>query len=229
MTEKADLLSRLATIVAQGAHERPLTERLCQACRQLLDADGASITVEYETPHRVTVCATDAVAARLEDVQDVVGEGPSRDAVTSGAAVVATFGSEAEDRWPEYATLVRDTIDSGVVYAVPMRPSGSILGVLSLYRREPASPPTSLDTAQFLADVVGAALLRDPMSTSDDDSGAWSSRAVVHQATGMVVAQLGVPVDDALALLRAHAFAHDVSMAELAAMLVRRQYDFRED
>jgi GAF domain-containing protein len=229
MTERADLLGRLATIVAQGAHERPLTERLCQACRQLLDADGASITVEYETPHRVTVCATDAVAARLEDVQDVVGEGPSRDAVISGDVVVAVLDNEAEDRWPEYTTLASRVVDTGTVFAVPIRPSGSMLGVLSLYRLQPAPSPTDVDQAQFLADMVGAVLLRDPMSTSDDDSGPWSSRAVVHQATGMVVAQLGLPADDALALMRAHAFAHDVSMDELAAMVVGRQYDFRQD
>jgi hypothetical protein len=229
MTDRVELLGQLAKIVAQDAHERPLTARLCHACRTLLGVDGASITVEYGTPHRVTVCATDAVAARLEDVQDVVGEGPSRDAVASGGMVVAVLGSEAERRWPEYSTLIRDTIDSGVVYALPMRPAGSVLGVLSLYRLQASPPPASLDSAQFLADTVGAALLRDPMSTSVDDASGWSSRAVVHQATGMVVAQLKVPVDDALALLRAHAFAHNVTMSELATMVVSRQYDFRED
>jgi hypothetical protein len=34
-----------------------------------------------------------------------------------------------------------------------------------------------------------------------------SSRREIHQATGMVLAQLNIAVDDAALLLRAHAFA----------------------
>jgi hypothetical protein len=43
----------------------------------------------------------------------------------------------------------------------------------------------------------------------------------------MVVAQLGVRTADAMALLRAHAFAHDVSLERVAAAVVRRELDFR--
>jgi hypothetical protein len=39
---------------------------------------------------------------------------------------------------------------------------------------------------------------------------------VVHQAVGRVSVQARVPVDDAMALLRAHAFAHDRTLSEVA-------------
>jgi ANTAR domain len=150
--------------------------------------------------------------------------------VNQSNAVVATLDADAENRWPQYTLMVRRLLPTGIVYAVPMRPGGSVLGVLSLYRTDPVAVDASLDNVQFLADTVGAALLRDPLSVSPaEDAGQWSTRAVVHQATGMVVAQLRVSVDDALALLRAHAFAHNVSMSDLAAMVVSRRYDFRED
>ena len=45
-------------------------------------------------------------------------------------------------------------------------------------------------------------------------------RAVVHQATGMVSVQRGVVVDDALALLRAYAFAEDRPVGDVAADVV---------
>ncbi|MEU0094833.1 ANTAR domain-containing protein [Kribbella sp. NPDC006257] len=55
----------------------------------------------------------------------------------------------------------------------------------------------------------------------------WSARAEVHQATGMVVAQLHMPANDALAILRAHAY--DTTLAEIAHQVVIRQLDFRGD
>lgn len=66
--------------------------------------------------------------------------------------------------------------------------------------------------AQLLSDSVGVALLRDEASTSVEGPSSWASRATVHQATGMVIAQLGVSAEDALAVLRAHAFAGDRSL-----------------
>jgi hypothetical protein len=42
----------------------------------------------------------------------------------------------------------------------------------------------------------------------------------------MVVAQLGVGADDALALLRAHAFAHGWPLARVAQSVLSRQLDF---
>ena len=56
--------------------------------------------------------------------------------------------------------------------------------------------------------------------------GPWSERAEVHQATGMVVAQLGLPETDALALLRAHAYSHDQSVAETAHAVIDRRLAF---
>ena len=230
MTDRIDLLGRLGSMVAGDVEGRPLPERLCDACRMILDMDGASMTVEHGSPHRVTLCATDEVAAGLEDAQDVLGEGPACDALNQTQVVVATIDADAESRWPQYTMMVRQLMPTGIVYAVPMRPGGSVLGVLSLYRRQPVVVDTAMDSVQFLADTVGAALLHDPLSTSTaENAGPWSTRAVVHQATGMVVAQLRVSAEDALAMMRAHAFAHDVSMSELATMVVSRRYDFRED
>ena len=42
----------------------------------------------------------------------------------------------------------------------------------------------------------------------------------------MVIAQLGVEADDALALLRAHAFANASSLLEVAADVVERRLNF---
>ncbi len=57
----------------------------------------------------------------------------------------------------------------------------------------------------------------------------WSKRAEIHQATGMVVAQLGVSPTDAFARLRAHAFTQGTTLAEVARAVVARRLRFTED
>jgi hypothetical protein len=81
----------------------------------------------------------------------------------------------------------------------------------------------SLEDAQFLADAVGAALLDETATTGAVPFAAWSDRARVHQATGMVVAQLALPAEDALALLRAHAFAESATLDQIAVAVVERE------
>ena len=49
---------------------------------------------------------------------------------------------------------------------------------------------------------------------------------VVHQAAGMVAAQLDVGVGQALIRLRAHAFGHDRPLTEVAADVVARELRF---
>ena len=54
----------------------------------------------------------------------------------------------------------------------------------------------------------------------------WSSRRLVHQATGMVMAQVQVPAEDALALLRGHAYALATDINDVATRVVNRSINF---
>jgi hypothetical protein len=225
MTDHAVILARLARLVAANARERHLAERLCDACRLILDVDAASITVSNDTSNRITLAATNEVAARMEDLQDVLGEGPCHEAFRTGQPVAARLDDKAARRWPEFTRAAREEVASLEIRCFAMRPGGRVLGTLSLYGE--LSAPESEGTAQFLADAIGAALLRDPSGEAGvADSGAWSSRALIHQATGMVIAQLKIDPDDALAILRAHAYAHETTLAKIAEQVVTRHLDF---
>lgn len=91
-------------------------------------------------------------------------------------------------------------------------------------------PPRSLtesgEMASFVANSIGAAILRDPASETPEGLGSWASRALIHQATGMVMAQLGVNGDDAMAVLRAHAFADNLSLTAMAKNVNELKFDF---
>jgi hypothetical protein len=227
MTDHAVILARLARLAAANARDRHLAERLCEACRLILSVDAASITVSNDTSSRITLASTNEVAARLEDLQDVLGEGPCHDAFRTGQSVAASLDEEADRRWPEFTRAARAEVDSVWIHCFAMQPGQQVFGTLSLYLADAPRPGESDDTAQLLADAVGAALLRDPTIESGvTDSGAWSSRAAIHQATGMVIAQLRLSPDDALAILRAHAYAHDTTLADIAEQIVTRRLDF---
>lgn len=223
MANRASVLAQLARAMVSHADVGPLPLRWCHACVDILGATGGAITLAYTRPERVTLCVTDQTAARLEDLQDVVGQGPGPDAFAEERIVTAVLDS-AESRWPMFTEAARVALGDLAMTAVPIRPDGRVLGVLTVHL--PASGLIEQSVAQFLADALGAALLRDPDSQTELRPGPWSGRARVHQATGMVVAQLKINPEDALVLLRAHAYAHDVSLDEVARQVVDLALDF---
>lgn len=229
LTDRAQVLARLATTLASLEAERPLTWRICESARVILGCDGAAITIGYTSSNRITISTTDDVSERLEDLQDVLGEGPGGEAFTTGLQVSTFLGQDAYRRWPAFAAAAEEAFGSLAVFAVPMRPNTKVLGVLTLYKTACEPLDATSQSVQFLSDAVGAAVLRDPQSQADVDEaggGSWSSRAPVNQAVGMVVAQLAVQPDDALALLRAHAFAHNTDLLSIANETIARRLDF---
>jgi len=233
VTDKASVLAQLArTVAAQDLHIS-LPERLCRAAVQIMGATGASLTIAYTTPHRVTLCATDDRASRLEDLQDVLGQGPGPTAYLSGLQVRSQIGPPhgpgarpVDARWPQFDLAVREAFTSVRMTAIAIHPDGDVMGVLTCHQPVDTRPRLDEPVAQFLADAVGVALLKDHDELATELTGPWTNRAQVHQATGMVTAQLGIHPEDALALLRAHAFAHGWPLDRVAAAVVGRELDF---
>ena len=226
--DRTTLLARLARQIAEYGPEQPLETRLCRAYLAIVGGDGAAITLSYTEPSRVTLCTTDDVAARLEDLQDVLGEGPGPTAYDDEAAMTTDLRAD-RGRWPLFTDAAREVPGVRTVYAVPMRPGQHTIGVLTVHQNAGDLPDG--DRAQFLADAIGAALMKDPPPPvdSDLDPGPWSTRAQIHQATGMVLMQLRISPTDAMALMRAHAFSHSITLAEVAEQITSRRLRFSDD
>src|SRR3954453_9725990 len=115
MRDQASVLAELARTVATQQRHSSLPERLCHAAVSILGASGASLTIAYTAAHRVTLCSTDDYASRLEDLQDVLGQGPGPTAYDSGRQVRLSVGPEGtgspDVRWPEFEAAVRDAFD----------------------------------------------------------------------------------------------------------------------
>ena len=120
----------------------------------------------------------------------------------------------------------------GAVFALPLQWGTIDLGVLDLYRSAPGSlSRTQMLDALSAADAAALILLGLRTDPGDEQSWdrSWSSRAEIHQATGMVLAQLGISAADAFARLRAHAFAEQRLLGDVARDVVARRLRFTKD
>ena len=219
------LLAQLTRVLARTESRSPIAMRLCLAFNEIVAADGGSITLGFASPERITLCATDGPAARVEDAQDVLREGPGLDAFRTGVAVGGLSQTEQRVRWPLLTDMVGSWGDVMSLHAFPIRPDIEVLGVVCVYQTGERVLDVTSDDAQFLANALGVALLghMDAASVSNER---WAVRDRMDQATGMVVAQLRVTPADAVAVLRAHAFAHNTTLAVVSTWVLDRELDF---
>ena len=222
-------------MLAEGPVEGAERSRyICLLCSQLLGVTGAGISLVTATGNRGVVCATDEVSARIEDLQFTLGEGVCVEAVTSGVPVMVDdlHGSDAAaaERWPAF---MEGVAAAGVraVFALPLRVGVVSVGALDLYRDVPgALTKGQLSAAMTAADAAAAALLQldtgSASSFADSADGRATYQLQVHQASGMVMVQAGVTIEEAFLLLRAHAFAVGRPVADVARDVVERRLRF---
>jgi transcriptional regulator with GAF, ATPase, and Fis domain len=221
-------VGRLASTLARLHQIDDLPARLSEAGRQMLRADGATITLWASAEARLRVSATDELAVLLEDLQDVVEQGPSVDALATGGVVIVRFDDESDDRWSLMRQHGARLGFAGTLIAVPLVVDGRVIGVLSAHRQEPETAEDR-EVGEFLGATLATALLQDNelglgLRVESPD---WPSRAQVHRATGMIVAQAAVLPEDALALLKGQAFAQGATLNEIADQIVQKRINFR--
>ena len=229
----AEQSGRLALAFARET-ARSSSARLCAACIEVLDVTGAGITI-MGGDQAGPICVSDSSIAALEDLQYTIGEGPCRDAFKSGLSVHAPRMDEvAWARWPAFVDLAQAS-GIGAAFAYPLLAPGVRVGVLTLYQRTEGQ----LTAAQQDDSVALAEVLTETVLSLQDDAPAGmlaaglddavKYRAEIYQASGMVAIQLSIPTSEALLRIRAHAFANDLSVAEVAAQIVSRRLRLPND
>ncbi len=237
-----DQLARVVALIAQQP-PRPDTgdglaaflQRLCAAAVQALSGSGVSLQVMIEDGVRGLTAASDPATARVEDLQFVLGEGPCIEAFTARRPVlIPDLGDGANSRWPGYTPAA---YHAGVraVFAFPLQIGAARLGVLDVFRARPG-PLTANELAQALgfAEVAVTTLLGGqdrarPGPAPDGFDQAMDSRAELFQAQGMVMVQLGVTLAEALARMRAHAYAENRTLTDVARDTVQRRLQLDRD
>jgi hypothetical protein len=226
----------LLGLVQDGSDEKVLAARICRACVDGLDVDGAAISLLTASALRETLWATDPIAERLEDLQFTLNEGACMEAANTGNPVMVgdlRHGTETA-RWPLFAAAALEDTGVGAVFALPLQWGAVNLGVLDLYRLRPGAMADADQRDALSAADAAALMLLGRRTDPADGLGGWldhglGHRAEVHQATGMVLVQLSVGPADALARMRAYAFVHQRLLIDVARDVVRRRLVFTED
>lgn len=183
---------------------------------------------------RGSLCSTNEVSALIEQLQYQLGEGPCVDAYETDRPVMEP--DLAAPNIPRWLAFRERALAAGVraVFGFPLQVGSVRLGALNLYR-DHVGPLTDEQHADALvmADVAAQAILVLQADAPPDGLAAELEigadfQYVVHQASGMVAAQLEISVAQALIRLRAYAFGNDRALADVARDVVARKLRFDE-
>ncbi|WP_183099523.1 GAF domain-containing protein [Nocardioides pelophilus] len=213
----------LEAINAEHGSGDSLPGLLCADCSAFMDLSGSGMALINESGHQGVIGASGPLAAQLEDLQFELGEGPSLDASRSNSPVVhPDLSAAAVLPWLGFGPAA---VAAGVraVFALPLQVGTTPLGALCLYRATPGRwDDEGTATAMAYADAAVEVLLLLQAQTEPGSAlhpeldEPVTYRAEVHQATGYLSVQASVGLAEALLLLRAHAFASDRPLLQIA-------------
>ena len=185
-----------------------------------------------------TVASSDALATKVDEVQYGSGNGPCLESLRTGRVVLAD-DLASDDRWGEYRShALAHGVRSSL--SLPLNPSDAAhdpagdeqsardeaLGALNIYAHEAhAFPGAERQHAELFAGQVAAALtllLRQTRQTEMHEQlrQAMSSRSVIDQAIGILMAQQRSTASQAFDLLRSASQHRNRKLRDVAADIV---------
>ncbi|MFI6409247.1 ANTAR domain-containing protein [Streptomyces sp. NPDC050548] len=209
-----------------------------QACARALGAAGVALSLLVGADHTAEpLWFHPDLSVWFEELQLTLGEGPGPDAVRAGSPVLEPdLARVRAERWPALLPAARELGVNGVC-CFPLGIGAIRIGVLTVL----CDAERRLSRQQYTDATALTAVLTDALLNGDrrdgDRPGLGAAleppsvlrRAVVHQATGMVSAQLDVSVQEALLRLRAHAYSSERPLREIAEDVVARRLRFTDD
>jgi GAF domain-containing protein len=199
-------LAPLAGVVLGHEDLQPALVEITRVSARLVPgADGVSITT-FQDGRPVAVAFSDEWAKELDELQFEEREGPCLDATRTGN-IFRVKDVTAETRWPAY-TERAGKLGARSLLAIPLQAEGRVFGALDLYSRAPdAFTGETVALAEIIAGHAGlasqvAAVFFRHRDLAEQMREAMSSRAVIEQAKGVLMAQRKVPADAAFDLLR---------------------------
>ena len=234
MIDQADIGWLFAAIRAHRAEDGSLPGRICDSCVAALPVDGASLSLMVDGGTRERVGASGVAAGSIVELEITVGEGPGLDAFNSGNPIlVADIEGEERSYWPAFADGAA-ALGTRAIFAFPLQLGAIRFGTFTLTRQAPGPLPSdALSQILRASDVTSLLLLGTHGELAEGFDANWLEETTwtreVHQATGMVMSQLGVGVEEAFVRLRGYAFAHGLPLSKVANQVVTRHMTFTQE
>jgi hypothetical protein len=191
--------------------------------------DGAAILLHSGDSPTGVAATSGALGVALAELELTLGEGPGHRAIDTRVAVLADqLMTGACEEWPVFASDARQ-LEIGAIFAFPLCLGSICVGILEVCRHVTGKLTVSdLTDLSLIASLATSALLL--MQAGLDDGELFDlleagdpTQLRVHQATGMVAQQTSLALPDALALMRAYAVTHGLSLRDVAEQIVTRR------
>ena len=204
--------------------EQFLHELVVLSTRVVGDGLCCGMTLRQHGRQPVTAACTDPLASQADDIQYRTGDGPCLHAMRSGARV-RIDDMTRHHRWPRFCgQAVSLGIRSSL--SLPLVADGVPVGALNWYARRPSAfgPAETRSAEAFTEHASGALSLARRMAScadlNDQLRSSISSRAVIDQALGVIMATERCAQDEAFALLRTVSQNTNIKLREVAATIV---------
>ncbi|MGY1603122.1 ANTAR domain-containing protein [Geodermatophilus sp. SYSU D00815] len=225
----ATSLAELSALPVDDMDRQRLLGRMATLLRGAVpDADWVSITMG--NPMEPQRLGSDSAEAQDFDGRQVrAGEGPCWQAYDTGAVVVSDDVT-TDPRWPALAAIAGEGAVRSVL-AVPVLEDGAATGAVNVYSGRTQGFGAAGRRIAELATAAVAGVLRtvaerESMQTlAQNLERALTSRAVIDQAKGVVMARLDVDADEAFARLVKVSSRLNVKVRDLAALIVEGHVD----
>jgi ANTAR domain/GAF domain len=171
-----------------------------------------------------TVACSDELCLELDEVQYANGNGPCLESLRTAVPVFVTDLAE-DTRWPGYRQRALD-IGARSSISYPLLTDGSSIGAINFYAFEPMSPRIDLQAraSELAATAAGALALAIRLAERSDMiahlRAALTSRSIIDQAIGVLMAQQRCGARSAFDILRKASQSRNVKLRDVAAGIV---------
>ena len=191
--------------------------------QELPEGSSCGVTVRQDG-WPITLASSNVLTRQVDQVQYDHGEGPCLDTLSSGVTNYIP-DTATEQRWSSFcpgahAEGVRSCL------SLPLDTPAGVLGVYNLYSTHPDGFGEEMwPQLEGLAGNAGGALavalkLSDQTQLSEDLRHALTSRSVIDQAMGIIMAQQRCNASGAFDLLRRASQNRNIKLRELATEIV---------
>jgi GAF domain-containing protein len=186
---------------------------------------GASCGMTVEPSGKpLTVACNNDVAAQVDELQYLLGEGPCL-AALADKALVHVDDIAKERRWPGFTKLAV-AYEVGSCLAVPLFAGATMIGALTLYSpHRQAFGTGEIERIEHFARSASRALavavrLASYTALIDQLRASLATRAVIDQALGVIMAQNRCNQAEAFSVLRDASQRRNVKLRQLAEEIV---------
>jgi GAF domain-containing protein len=171
-----------------------------------------------------TVACSDPLASEIDELQYRLDDGPCLHAMRSGDRV-SIDDTGGREQWPRFEAAARARGIRSCL-ALPLVADGKPVGALNLYARDVAAfGPGQVRRAENLAENASGALslmlrLASYAELTDQLRSSLTSRAVIYQALGVIMAQERCTQARAFEILRTASQHSNVKLRDIAAAIV---------